>query len=360
MVNFFKNLVKFLKILPSFFGNTLFFFRRLNASPGLHIAESAAICYTREMPIKIQSGLPANKVLEAENVFVMTDQRAATQDIRPLKIAIVNLMPTKIATETQLLRLLANSPLQVEVFLVSMAGHVSRHTSQEHLNRFYISSNEVFHKKFDGMIITGAPLEQMEFENVDYWHDLCDIMDYARENVFCTLYICWAALAGLYHLHGIRKGNLTEKISGIFMNHRTSVTEPLLRGFDDVFPMPQSRYSTVNPYKVKAHAELEILAESDEAGISIVKSVSNREIFVTGHLEYDTDTLKQEYFRDEKKGIRPRVPRNYFPHDDPLQEPQCTWRSTASLFFSNWLNYYVYQETPYAFVDLQYGDGLGI
>ena len=300
------------------------------------------------MPIKIQSDLPARSVLENENIFVMTDERANIQDIRPLKIAIVNLMPTKIATETQLLRLLGNTPLQIEISLVHMEAHQSKNTGEEHLEKFYITSAEALNQKFDGMIITGAPVEQIPFEDVDYWSDLCKIMDYAEKNVFCTLYICWGAQAGLYHHYNIPKRPLEKKISGIFQNYKTTVAEPLLRGFDDLFPSPQSRHTEIRRSDIEKNPNLTILAESEESGVLLVKSNNNRQIFMTGHLEYDTETLEMEYRRDLKKGLtNVEMPKNYFPSDDPTQRPISTWRSIAHLFYSNWLNYYVYQETPY-------------
>ncbi len=305
------------------------------------------------MPIKIQSDLPACSVLEKENIFVMTEQRASRQDIRPLKIAIVNLMPTKVATETQLLRLLGNTPLQVEISLVHMESHISKNTGAEHMSKFYIPSKDVFNSRYDGMIITGAPVEQMNFEQVDYWKDLCGIMDFARNNVFSTLYICWGAQAGLYHHYGVQKQPLERKLFGIYNHHRTTPAEPLLRGFDDEFPVPQSRHTTVSKKDIQRHGGLQILAESDEAGVLLVKSHDNREIFMTGHLEYDTDTLAQEYSRDLNKGLDIEIPYNYFPEDNPEKRPVSIWRSTAHLFYSNWLNYYVYQETPYNLGDIK-------
>ena len=304
--------------------------------------------YSHVMPIKIQSDLPARSVLEKENIFVMTEQRASKQDIRPLKIAIVNLMPTKVATETQLLRLLGNTPLQVEISLVHMENHISKNTGTDHMEKFYITSKDALKSRFDGMIITGAPVEQMAFENVDYWEDLCRIMDFAKKNVFSTLYICWGAQAGLYHHYGIQKQPLDKKLFGIYNHFRTTPAEPLLRGFDDIFPVPQSRHTTINKRDIQRHGGLQILAESEEAGVLLAKSHDNREIFMTGHLEYDTDTLAQEYFRDVNKGLPIDVPFNYFPENNPENMPKSIWRSTAHLFYSNWLNYYVYQETPYS------------
>ncbi len=301
------------------------------------------------MPIKIQSDLPARSVLEKENIFVMTEQRAKTQDIRPLKIALVNLMPTKIATETQILRLLGNTPLQVEISLVHMENHKAKHTGIDHLERFYITSREALSRKFDGMIITGAPVEQLPFEQVDYWADLKKIMDYAAQNVFCTLYICWGAQAGLYYHYGIQKYDLDKKLFGVFYNKRLTAADPLLRGFDDVFPAPQSRHTEVRAGDIALCKELTVLAASEEAGVLLVKSKDSRQIFMTGHLEYDTDTLAAEYLRDKNKGENIDIPVNYFPGGKPENPPLSTWRSHAHLFYSNWLNYYVYQETPYEF-----------
>jgi homoserine O-succinyltransferase/O-acetyltransferase len=302
------------------------------------------------MPIKIQSGLPACSILEHENIFVMTDKRALSQDIRPLKIAIVNLMPTKETTETQLLRLLANTPIQVEISLIRMEHHTYRHTGEKYLDKFYLSSKEIFTHRFDGMIITGAPVEQIPFEDVDYWNELCGIIDYARNNVFSTLFVCWGSFAGLYHLYGIPKYPLDKKLFGIFMNQRTTLAEPLLRGFDDQFPIPQSRHTSIKYNDIIKHQELSILAQSEEAGVTLIKSKDNREIFMTGHLEYDTQTLSDEYWRDKKRGLPIDIPVNYFPDGNPELPPSSTWRSTAHLFYSNWLNYYVYQETPFNFV----------
>lgn len=302
------------------------------------------------MPIKIHSNLPACKILEKENIFVMTENRAVSQDIRPLKIAIVNLMPTKEVTETQLLRLLGNTPLQIEISLIRMEDHKYKTTGQQYLEKFYIPSSEIYKQKFDGMIITGAPIEQLDFEKVDYWNELCSIMDYAKDNVFSTLYVCWGAFAGLYHLHGIKKYPLDKKLSGVFMNERTIPNEPLLRGFDDTFPIPQSRYATLKKEDVLQNDKVSILSQSTEAGVTLLKSKNNREIFMTGHLEYDTLTLAEEYSRDIAKGMNVPLPKNYFPTDDVKKTPSSYWRSTAHLFYSNWLNYYVYQETPFSFI----------
>lgn len=302
------------------------------------------------MPIKIQSDLPACHILEKENIFVMTEKRAASQDIRPLKIAIVNLMPTKETTETQLLRLLGNTPLQIEISLIRMENHESKNTEAEYLDKFYIPSSEIYKQKFDGMLITGAPVEQIDFEDVDYWDELCKIMDYARKNVYSTLYLCWGCFAGLYHHYGVPKHALDRKMSGIFMNERVVDGEPLLRGFDDTFPIPQSRHTTLVKEDILKCPDLQILAESAEAGVTIIKSKDNREIFMTGHLEYDTMTLAQEYYRDTDKGMKVPLPKNYFPTNNVNRMPTSYWRATAHLFYSNWLNYYVYQATPFNFI----------
>ena len=303
------------------------------------------------MPIRINSNLPARKILEKENIFVMTEKRAAQQDIRPLKIAIVNLMPTKETTETQILRLLGNTPLQIDISLIRMENHESKNTHADYLNKFYIPSSKLFKQKFDGMIITGAPVEQIPFEDVDYWKELCSIMDYAKENVFSTLYVCWGSMAGLYHHYGVPKYPLEKKMSGIFMNERSTENEPLLRGFDDTFPIPQSRHTTIKKEDIIKVPEHEILAESAEAGVTIVKSKDNRQIFMTGHLEYDTMTLAEEFYRDTDKGMKVPLPKNYFPTNNVNRMPTSYWRSTAHLFYTNWLNYYVYQETPFNFTD---------
>ncbi len=302
------------------------------------------------MPIKIQSDLPAREVLENENIFVMTDDRATKQDIRPLKIAIVNLMPTKIATETQLLRLLGNTPLQIEISLVHMKSHQSKNTGEEHLQRFYVNSKDILTQNFDGMIITGAPVEQIEFENVDYWNELTTIMEFAKKNVFSTLFICWGAQAGLYYNYGIQKYPTDNKIFGIFENNKCVKNEPLMRGFNDIFPTPQSRHTEIRKEDILANEELTILAESNESGILLVKSKDNRQIFMTGHLEYDSTTLAEEYDRDISRGIEIDIPVNYYKENNPNSAPLSSWRSHAHLFYTNWLNYYVYQETPFGFV----------
>ena len=299
------------------------------------------------MPIKIQSDLPAVQTLEKENIFVMTEKRAATQDIRPLKIAIVNLMPTKEVTETQLMRLLGNTPLQIEISLVRMESHVSKTTGKAYLDKFYIPSSDLYKQKFDGMIFTGAPVEQIPFENVDYWDELCKIMDWANENVFCSLYICWGAMAGLYHFHGINKQIVDKKFSGVYYSKNLKPKDPLVRGFDDFFPVPTSRWTTIRTEDIKKNKNLVLLADNEETGATLCKSKDNRAIFMTGHLEYDTDTLAKEYFRDLKKGINIEKPLNYFQNNNPDLPVISTWRSTAHLLYSNWLNYYVYQATPF-------------
>lgn len=305
------------------------------------------------MPIKINADLPAVNTLEQENIFVMTEQRAETQEIRPLKVAIVNLMPTREVTEVQLLRLLGNTPLQIEISLIRMENHNYKHTGKEYLEKYYIPSSEIFKNKYDGMIITGAPVEQLPFEQVDYWDELCKIMDYAKKHVFSTLYLCWGAFAGLYHIHNIPKIPLDQKLFGIFLNERTTKNDSLLRGMDDLFPIPQSRHTTINEKDILAHPELTILAKSQEAGVTLIKSNNDREIFMTGHLEYDTNTLANEYWRDKNKNLPIELPKHYFKDNDSTNFPISTWRSTAHLFFSNWINYYVYQETPYDLKNLE-------
>lgn len=302
------------------------------------------------MPIRIQMDLPAIEVLESENIFVMSHERAQNQDIRPLKIAILNLMPTKIETETQLLRLLGNSPLQVDVELLHPATHISKNTSAGHLHAFYKTFADVREEKYDGMIITGAPVEKLPFEEVDYWQEMCAIMEWSKGNVYSVLHICWGAQAGLYYHYGIPKYPLPEKLSGIY-NHRVlNPYHPLMRGFDDNYFAPHSRYTEVRMEDVRRHPDLIPLAVSDLAGLHIVTDRAGRQIFVTGHAEYDRDTLAKEYFRDMNKGLNPKIPYNYFPEDDHSRTPPFTWRSNAHLLVSNWLNYYVYQQTPYDFL----------
>lgn len=304
------------------------------------------------MPIKIADSLPATEQLTSENIFVMTEKRAAEQDIRPLKIAIVNIMPEKIKTETQLLRLLSNSPLQVEVDFVQMESHTSKNTSSKHLSKFYVRFHEIKHQKYDGMIITGAPVEQMDFEKVDYWNELTEIMEWSKTHVTSTLHICWGAQAGLYYHYGIPKYHLAEKCSGVYKHKTRRSTAKLIRGFDNEFYAPHSRHTEVREKDIAKNPNLEILASSEEAGVYIVTTGKGKQIFVTGHSEYDADTLKNEYFRDLEKGMNPIIPVNYFTDDDPHKEPIVRWRSHAHLLFSNWLNYFVYQITPYNIEDI--------
>lgn len=299
------------------------------------------------MPIRIPDKLPATKQLRNENIFVMSEKKAMHQDIRPLKIVIVNLMPTKITTETQLLRLLSNSPLQVEIDFLQMDSHKSKNTPAEHLSAFYKSFDEIKNSKYDGMIITGAPVENMEFEEVDYWEELVKIMDWSTSHVTSTLHICWAAQAGLYYHYGVPKHQLSEKCFGVFKHNVNRRTSKLMRGFDSEFYAPHSRHTEVRAEDIKKVKELEILAQSKEAGVYIVFTKGGRRIFVTGHSEYDANTLRDEYFRDLEKGKKPPVPKHYFPNDNPSKKPIVLWRSHANLLFSNWLNYFVYQITPY-------------
>ena len=304
------------------------------------------------MPINIPEDLPARPILEGENIFVMTEGRATQQDIRPLEIAIVNLMPTKIATETQLLRVLGNTPLQVNVTLLRAEGHESKNTAPQHLDRFYKTFSQVRNQTFDGMIVTGAPVEQLDFEAVDYWDELVDIMRYARKNVHSTLFICWGAQAGLYHLYGIPKHGLSRKLSGIFEHTINDPTNQLFRGFDDVFQAPHSRHTEVRREDIAAVPELAILAESDEAGVLVAGTRDGRSLFITGHLEYDRDTLDSEYRRDVAKGLEIAPPAHYYPNNDPSRVPLVSWRAHAHLFYSNWLNYCVYQDTPFQLADI--------
>ena len=307
------------------------------------------------MPIKIPNQLPATRTLRSENIFVMTETRAMTQDIRPLQILLLNLMPTKVDTETQLARVLGNTPLQIELELIAPTGHVSKNTSQEHMLAFYKTFDEVKDLTFDGLIITGAPVEQMPFEEVDYWPELCRIMEWSKTNVHSTLHICWGAQAGLYYHYGIPKRPLPEKLFGVF--HHT-VEEPnfmLFRGFDDQFWVPHSRNTTVDRSDVEAVPALKILASSPEAGIYAIKTDKGRQIFIMGHSEYDRDTLKKEYLRDVEAGVDIQLPKNYFPHDDPAQSPPVTWRSCANLLYANWLNYFVYQTAPYDIREIRLG-----
>ena len=299
------------------------------------------------MPIKIPADLPATETLHKENIFVMTESRALTQDIRPLKILLLNLMPTKIATETQLARLLGNSPLQVDMEFLQTASHTPKNTSAEHMISFYKHFEDIKDNKYDGLIITGAPVEQMPFEEVEYWDELCRIMEWSKTNVTSTFHICWGAQAGLYYHYGIQKYPLDKKLFGVFPHKAEHKRSMLLRGFDDEFWVPQSRHTTVLREDIEKHPELKILASSEEAGVYAVATERGKQIFITGHSEYDADTLKNEYLRDKNAGLPIDVPKNYFPNDDDTKEPVVRWRSHANLIYSNWLNYYVYQITPF-------------
>lgn len=299
------------------------------------------------MPVTVPNSLPARGVLEAENVFLMDEQRALHQDIRPLRIAILNLMPTKVATETQLLRLLGNTPLQVEVTLLHMASHEAKNTPAEHLLEHYVSFAEVRHQAFDGLIVTGAPVEQLPFEAVDYWPELTELLDWARTNVFSCLFICWGAQAALYRYYGVPKHALAEKMFGVFPHRLNVPNERIVQGFDDVFFAPHSRHTETRREDILAVSGLVLLAESDESGVYLIQSADHRQVFVTGHSEYDPGTLQGEYARDLGKGLPIGLPQNYFPGDDPAREPLVRWRGHANLLFANWLNYFVYQETPY-------------
>lgn len=299
------------------------------------------------MPIKIPNLLPATQTLQEENIFVMTENRAMTQDIRPLHILMLNLMPLKIATETQIARLLGNTPLQVELELLQTATHKSKHTSEEHMLAFYKTFDEVKDNRYDGMIITGAPVEHMPFEEVEYWDELCTIMEWSKTHVTSTFHICWGAQAGLYYHFGVQKQQLSKKLFGVFPHRVDYKRSILFRGFDDIFMVPHSRHTTVRREDIEAIPELRVLSSSDEAGVYVVSTRHGRQIFVTGHSEYDADTLKGEYLRDKKAGLPIEIPKNYFPENDDMKAPIVTWRSSANLLYSNWLNYFVYQSTPY-------------
>ena len=299
------------------------------------------------MPIKIPNQLPATKTLTEENIFVMTETRAITQDIRPLQILLLNLMPTKADTETQLARVLGNTPLQIELELSSPAGHISRNTSQEHMLSFYKTFDEVKSRTFDGLVITGAPVEHLPFEEVDYWPELCGIMEWSKSHVHSTLHICWGAQAGLYYHYGVPKRQLDRKLFGVFRHTLEDPNFILFRGFDDTFWVPHSRNTTVDREDIQAVPELKILSSSPEAGVYAVKTAQGRQVFLMGHAEYDRDTLKKEYLRDVAAGVDIQLPRHYFPQDDPAREPLVRWRSCAHLLYGNWLNYCVYQTTPY-------------
>ncbi len=299
------------------------------------------------MPIRIPDALPATDQLASENIFVMTEYRAMHQDIRPLRVILLNLMPTKIATETQILRKLSNTPLQIEITLLRMASHDSKNVSEQHLETFYRTFDEIEHEHFDGMIITGAPVELLEFEDVDYWPELCDIMEWSRTHVHSTLHICWGAQAGIYYHYGIQKHELPKKMSGVFEHRQIKLTSPLLRGFDDRFWAPHSRYTCVYPEDIERHPHLELVAVSDEAGVYIAKSTNSRHFFVFGHPEYDRVTLDKEYKRDLAKNLPIDLPKNYYPDDDCEKRPLLLWRGHANTLYTNWLNYYCYQLTPY-------------
>ncbi len=299
------------------------------------------------MPIKIQSDLPAKEILENENIFVMDENRAIHQDIRPLQILILNIMPVKQDTELQLLRALSNTPLQVDVTFLNVKNHISKNTPADHLNKFYNTIDDVRGKKFDGMIITGAPVEDISFEEVDYWDEMCEIMDWAEEHVTSTLHICWGAQAGLYHYYGIDKRLLPEKLFGVYEHKVMNRKVPLVRGFDDVFLAPHSRHTESPAEAIHACPELTVLAESDVAGVFLAMAEDGKKIFVNGHPEYDRYTLNNEYFRDLNKGLPIHVPYNYYPDDDPNQKPLLQWRSHSNNLYTNWINYYIYQNTPY-------------
>lgn len=304
------------------------------------------------MPLIIPKDLPAYSVLQDENIFVMTHERAITQDIRPLDILIVNLMPDKIVTETQLARVLANTPLQVRLTLLRTGTHESTHTSTEHLAAFYQTLDEVRQHRFDGMIITGAPVEHLAFEDVDYWGELHSLMEFAKTNVYSTIYLCWAAMAGLYYHYGIQKQMLPQKLSGVFRHRVVRPSNPLVRGFDEAFYVPHSRFATIDPAGVAAQPALRVLADSEDAGLHMLSTENGREIYILGHMEYDKDTLQNEYLRDLSRGLSPSIPQHYFEDDDPAKPIIFRWRSHANLLYSNWLNYYVYQSTPFDLTNL--------
>ncbi len=299
------------------------------------------------MPIKVQGDLPAKKILEDENIFIMDETRALTQDIRPLKIAILNLMPNKEETEVALLRSLSNTPIQVDITFLTTASYLATHTPRSHLDQFYQTFKDIRHRKFDGLIITGAPVEHMEFEEVAYWEELKQIMDWSATNVTSTLHICWGAQASLYHHYGIKKRRLDKKVFGVFEHKVMNRKTLLVRGFDDVFYAPHSRYTSIDKEDVQQHEELTILAESEEAGVFIVIANEGKQIFIMGHPEYDREALDKEYKRDINKGLDIELPKNYYPSNDPSQKPILTWRSHSHALYTNWLNYYVYQVTPY-------------
>ena len=312
-----------------------------------HVPVSRAFIGGRAMPIRIPEDLPATSQLEAENIFVMTEHRAIHQDIRPLRVLLLNLMPTKIKTETQILRMLSNTPLQIQVELLQTATHVASNVSEQHLEQFYRTFDDVREQHYDGLIITGAPVERLEFADVDYWEELCAIMEWSNSHVHSTLHICWGAQAGIYYHYGVQKEEVPAKVFGVFAHRVVKPSSPLVRGFNDLFWAPHSRYTQVEAQAIAADPRLEIIAESDEAGIYIVKSTNSRHFFVFGHPEYDATTLADEYVRDQAKGMDTALPANYFPGNDPEAVPRNNWRSHAQLLYTNWLNYYVYQTTPY-------------
>ncbi|MGN0621505.1 MAG: homoserine O-succinyltransferase [Porcipelethomonas sp.] len=305
------------------------------------------------MPIRIYHELPAFRILQDENIFVMSKERAEHQDIRPLKIIILNIMPKKIETETQLMRLLSNTPLQVDIELMHLASHVSKNTSENHLSNFYTTFDNVKNNKYDGMIITGAPVEHLEFESVDYWDEICSIMEWSKKNVYSTLHICWGAQAGLYYHFGIQKKLLPKKLFGVFPHRTEYKNSQLLKGFDDVFMVPHSRHTTIERSDIEKNENLQILASSEQAGVYIAANKNGRQYFITGHSEYDRNTLAQEYFRDKEKGLEIDIPLNYFPDDNPESKPVFSWKCHANLMFSNWLNYCIYQSTPYDLSELE-------
>ena len=299
------------------------------------------------LPIRIDNELPAKQSLEIENIFVMSNLRADTQDIRPLKIIILNLMPTKLETETQLLRLLSNSPLQVDVEFLQVASHEAKNVSKSHMDKFYQTFDEIKNNRYDGMIITGAPVEQLEYEEVDYWEELCTIMEWSKHNVYSTWHICWGAQAGLYYHYGIKKYPTEKKVFGVFPHYSLDETHPLMRGLDDIFFVPHSRHTEIRMPDIAKVKDLQIISYSEYSGVHIISDMACRKFFITGHSEYDRDTLAKEYFRDVEKGLDIEMPYNYFPNNDIKRVPQMNWKGAANILFSNWLNYFVYQKTPY-------------
>ena len=305
------------------------------------------------MPVRVPVSLPAVETLKSENIFVIDEQRASSQDIRPLRIAILNLMPLKIMTETDLLRLLSNTPLQIELDFIDTDSHVCKNTPREHIETFYKSFDDIRHNNYDGFIVTGAPVEKVDFDEVDYWDELCEIFEWAKTHVTSTLYICWAAFAGLFYHYGVPKHVIEHKISGVFRHRILDPMNPIFRGFDDVFYVPHSRFSEVRKADIEQVPALSIISDSDEAGVYMVMARGGREFFITGHSEYSPGTLDFEYHRDLEKGMNPSIPANYYEDDDPTKSPIVRWRSHANLIFTNWLNYFVYQETPYDIRDIK-------